>query len=436
MEALKPGDPGVVGRYRLSARLGQGRLGAVFLGKAKGGLPVAVRLVRPDLAADEKFMARFRRTMTAVRGVDGLHLAHVVDADPDATPPWLVTEYAPGVPLDAALRDHGPLDEEPLRALGSALSRALVALHAAKVTHQGLSAATVTLTPDGPRITDLGVPALLGLDATSALPAPEQATGGTVGPATDVFALGGLLCHAAGVAPYGKATSAELAQKVLRTTPDLAGLPKDFAELIARCLARRPDARPSADELVELFDGEDATGVGWLPAPIRDAVTKAAQVKPPRTKKPTPSAARAGAETVDAEQPNGRAGSVRGAGRDAAPKRKSEADTAEVGIDAAARAGAETVDAENPMAGAARKAGRRTAQEGRDAAETPVADGRPSGRPAAAAAAAAEPTVQAPKSAGRPGGSSAPAARGSASGAGSADRGTAARTPGRGTAEE
>ncbi|NUP31486.1 MAG: hypothetical protein HOU01_07180, partial [Streptomycetaceae bacterium] len=135
MEALKPGDPGVVGRYRLSARLGDGRLGAVFLGADEDGETVAVRLVRPDLAADAKFLGRFRKTTDAVRAVDGAHVARVLDADADGTPPWLAAEYAPGITLAEAVRDHGPLPEESLRALGSALARALAAVHEAKATH-------------------------------------------------------------------------------------------------------------------------------------------------------------------------------------------------------------------------------------------------------------------------------------------------------------
>lgn len=289
MEALRPGDPGVVGRYRLSARLGQGRLGAVFLGKAKSGGPVAVRLVRPDLATDTRFMGRFRTIAGRVRTVDGPFLARVVDADPDGTPPWLATEYTAGVPLDAALRDHGPLPEPALRALGGALARALAAVHEAKVVHQGLSATTVMLTADGPRITDLGLPALLGVDAGASLPAPEQATGGTVTAATDVFALAGVVCAAAGVAPYGKAGASDIAQKVLRTTPELDDLPGDLPALIARCLARRPDARPTAAELVDLFEADAPEGTAWLPEAVAAAVTKAAKARPPKSR-PTASA--------------------------------------------------------------------------------------------------------------------------------------------------
>ncbi|WP_436774747.1 protein kinase domain-containing protein [Yinghuangia sp. YIM S09857] len=397
MEALKPGDPGVVGRYRLSARLVQGRLGAVFLGKAKDGGTVAVRLVRPDLASDPKFVERFRRTVSAVREVDGLHLAHVLEADAEAN--WLVTEYAPGLPLDAALREHGALPEESIRSLGTALARALVAVHQAKVVHQGLGTGTVMLTQDGPQITDLGLPALLGADAERVFPAPEQATGGAVSAATDVFALAGLLCNAAGVHPYGKGTSTELAQKVLRTNPDLADLPEDLAAVLARCLARRPDARPSAAELVELFDGADATGIAWLPEPLRDAVTTAAHTplpKPPRkttAAKAAKSAASAGSAT------SSKAGASDAEARKAASAATVKTPERDAAADAAAAAPPENDTAPVAVAGSAPSAGV-PKQAAPPAA--PTVQVRKSGKGAAGnagsdAEAAAKATVEAPK---------------------------------------
>lgn len=370
MEALKPGDPGAVGRYRLSARLGgNGRLGTVFLGKSRDGGAVTIRLVRPDLAADRRFVERFRKTTDAVRRIDGLYLAHVLDADPDGTPPWLVAEYSPGITLDEAVRAHGPLPENALRALGTALSRALVAVHAAKVVHQGLAAGTVMLTPAGPQIIDLGLTALLGADASAALPAPEQATGGTVTPATDIFALAGVVCRAAGVAPYGDVDAAELAQRVLRTTPDLDGVPEDVADLLARCFARRPDARPTAAELAELFDGDDAAGTAWLPADVAVAVEAAARVKPPKAAKSAKSLATSGRQqggtpgghtAVGAEGSEGsdRADSAgRSAGsdtqgpadhRDDAVEDGSDNETVEVGVGVAVAAAVEDDDKTPP----------------------------------------------------------------------------------------
>lgn len=380
MEALKPGDPGVVGRYRLSARLGDGRLGAVFLGADDDGETVAIRLVRPDLAADAKFLGRFRKTTDAVRAVDGAHIARVVDADADGTPPWLAAEYAPGITLADAVRDHGPLPEESLRALGSALARALAAVHEAKVTHQGLSSATVQLTEHGPQITDLGISAMLGADASSALPAPEQATGGGVRPATDVFALAGVVCAAAGVAPYGDTTGPALAQKVLRSAPDLAGLPEDLVEIVAACLAKRPDARPSAAELAEMFDGEDATSAAWLPKAVRTAVAEA-----------TKTAAAAAAESAKK--------APKSAAKSAAKKTGNDATEANAGKDAANAAETESAngpakdDTREPAKKSAAKKASQSAAEASDAKAAPRAAANDTTKvaiPVAAAVAAAK----------------------------------------------
>ncbi|GCE00394.1 serine/threonine-protein kinase [Embleya hyalina] len=272
MDPLKPGDPGVVGRYRLSARLGRAGLGTVFLGRAPGGEQVAVKLVRSDLAADKKFLERFRTDMAAAREVGGTHVAHVLDADADGTPPWLVVEHVAGPSLEAAVEAHGAFPERTLRALGAGLAEGLAAVHEAGLTHRDLKPANVLLAADGPRVADYALARALGtagLNRTGVveipgLPAPEQVTGGSIGPAIDVFALGGVLCHAAGVAPFGTGSAAELAQRVVRETPDLTELPDWLREIVADCLKKRPTARPDAADLVARFAAADPA-TDWLP---------------------------------------------------------------------------------------------------------------------------------------------------------------------------
>jgi hypothetical protein len=93
MQPLTTGDPTMVGRYTLLGRLGSGGMGVVYQGRSPGGRLVAVKLVRADLARDPEFRIRFTRELQAARLVGGHHTAGVVDADPDADPPWLVTSY-------------------------------------------------------------------------------------------------------------------------------------------------------------------------------------------------------------------------------------------------------------------------------------------------------------------------------------------------------
>jgi serine/threonine protein kinase len=111
VEPLKPGDPTQIGAYRLHGRLGAGGMGQVFLGVSRGGRKVAVKVLRADLVTDAEFRARFAREVAAARTVNGFYTAPVVDADPDASPPWMVTAYVNGPSLDAAVAKRGPLSE-------------------------------------------------------------------------------------------------------------------------------------------------------------------------------------------------------------------------------------------------------------------------------------------------------------------------------------
>jgi hypothetical protein len=125
MASLQDSDPRHVAAYRLVERLAVGGMGIVYLGESPGGRLVAVKLIRPDLAGDPEFRARFRREVEAARLVSGFHTAAVVDADPDADPPWMVTQYVPGPSLDGRVRRDGPLGPAAVHQLAAALAEGL-----------------------------------------------------------------------------------------------------------------------------------------------------------------------------------------------------------------------------------------------------------------------------------------------------------------------
>ena len=96
-------------RARVLARLGRGGVGVVYRAIAADGSAVAVKVLRPELSADERFVARFRREARAARMLQGSHLASVLDAGQDGGRHYLVTQYLPG----GTLRDRlaaGPME--------------------------------------------------------------------------------------------------------------------------------------------------------------------------------------------------------------------------------------------------------------------------------------------------------------------------------------
>src|SRR5579859_6843166 len=157
MEALRPGDPATVGSYRLVGRLGAGGMGQVFLAETPGGRKVAVKLIHPSQARNPKFRERFAREVEAARRVGGFHTAQLVDADPQADPPWMVTAYIDGPSLEAAVNSGGPLPPDRVRALGAGLAEGLAAIHACGLVHRDLKPSNVILADDGPRIIDFGI---------------------------------------------------------------------------------------------------------------------------------------------------------------------------------------------------------------------------------------------------------------------------------------
>ncbi|MFE2767324.1 protein kinase [Streptomyces albidoflavus] len=288
-QSLAADDPLSVGGYRLAARLGAGGMGKVYLSHTPGGRPVALKVIRPEFAGDPEFRRRFAQEVRAAERVHGLSTAPVIDSDTEGPQPWLATAYVSGPTLASAVVDYGPLPATTVLLLAAGVAEALQVVHDADIVHRDLKPSNVLLAADGPRVIDFGIAraadatALTGSGVTVGTPAfmsPEQAAGRTVGPQSDVFALGQVAAFAALARPaHGDGPSHAVLYRIVHEDPDLAGLPAELDELVRSCLAKDPGERPSLSEVLALCSAASgATQLrrpeDWLPGALTTAIAQ------------------------------------------------------------------------------------------------------------------------------------------------------------------
>ncbi|MEU9300937.1 serine/threonine-protein kinase [Streptomyces sp. NPDC048269] len=305
-QPLAGDDPTTIAGYRLAAKLGAGGMGKVYLSYTPGGRPVAIKVIRPEFGEDAEFRRRFAQEVQSAQRVQGLFTAPVIDADTDGAQPWLATAYVPGPSLADAVVAHGALPVEAVLLLIAGMAEALHVIHGAGIVHRDLKPSNVLLAADGPRVIDFGIAyaadatSLTGSGVTIGTPsfmAPEQAAGRKVTPATDIFALGQVAAYAAtGTPAFGEGTSHGVLYRIVHEEPDLGGVPERLTELVTRCLAKDPEARPSLSEIIALCQAANAETVlrrpeDWLPAPVAADITVRAAAPAPVQTPPPPSAA-------------------------------------------------------------------------------------------------------------------------------------------------
>ncbi|MEN3535011.1 serine/threonine-protein kinase [Microbispora sp. ZYX-F-249] len=266
--ALRGGDPTFIGPYRIVRRLGAGGQGIVYLGTDGAGAPVAVKVLRPEIAADETTRSRFAREVAVAQRVASFCTAQFLAADLWSDPPYIVTEYVDGPSLQEEVARNGPRTGAALHRLAVGTATALTAIHEAGLVHRDFKPGNVLLGADGPRVIDFGIARALDATATvssqvvgtPAYMAPEQIKAAEVGPAADVFAWGAVITFAAtGRSPFAADTTHAVLYRVIDGEPDIAGVPEPLRALVARCLAKEPAQRPAMREvLMRLLGSADS----------------------------------------------------------------------------------------------------------------------------------------------------------------------------------
>jgi hypothetical protein len=285
MRALGDAEPRQVGRYRLLTELGQGGMGRVFLGYGPDGRLVAVKQVRAAVAEEDGFLARFRQEVAASRTVSGAYTAAVVDADTEGAAPWLASVFVPGPALQDAVDVTGVLPERPALRLAAGLASALIEVHRAGLVHRDLKPSNVLLTADGVRVIDFGIARAVDgentrltrsgwLIGSPGYMSPEQADGGELTTASDVFSLGSVLVMACmGASPFAGPSTPRTLYNVLHADPDLTTLPDGVRRIAALCLAKDPADRPAPDELLTEIGEITPSATPW-PADVHRMIDR------------------------------------------------------------------------------------------------------------------------------------------------------------------
>ncbi|GGL19090.1 serine/threonine-protein kinase [Planomonospora parontospora] len=199
--------------------------------------------------------------------------ARVLAADLDGETPYIASELIDGPSLRRIVEREGPLAGEALERLAIGTATALAAIHRSGIAHRDFKPDNVLLAPDGPRVVDFGIAKIIDESGTittravgtPAYMAPEQIAGERVGCPADVFAWGStMLFTATGRAPFGGETIVATLNRVINHEPDLSGLPEGLRAVVASCLRKDQDRRPTADEVLRHLLGhpaEDGAGI-------------------------------------------------------------------------------------------------------------------------------------------------------------------------------
>ena len=255
-------------RYTAHQVLGRGSAGTVWLGEGPEG-PVALKLLREDLASDQELVERFVRERAALLSLDHPKVVAVRDLVVDGNDLALVMQLVRGTDLRTRLEHERRFTPQAAAAVAADVADGLAAAHAAGIAHRDVKPENVLLDVNAPAgaggappalLTDFGVAKLIDSPrrtrATSVIGtpdyvAPEIVEGLPPRASVDIYALATVLYELlAGFTPFGGGhPGAVLRRHVTESVAPLPGIPDELWQLIHQCLAKAPASRLRAPEL-------------------------------------------------------------------------------------------------------------------------------------------------------------------------------------------
>ena len=268
---LAKGDE-LAGRFRIEGLLGIGGMGVVYRAFDLALLiPVAVKVLRSEVAGKPGAFDRFRQELLLSRLVSSPHVVRIHDiAQHDGR--WLISmDLIDGVPLDRRLDSNGPLPVDEALAIARQIALGLSAAHARKVIHRDLKPSNILIGTDGTAyVSDFGIARSLGtrgmtqtgsVVGTPDYLSPEQARAGPLDGRSDLYALGLILYEMLSGQPAfsGGTQSESLTQRMIGPPPSIRTLRADVPTWVERLLDRLLRSNPahrlqSADAVVAAID--------------------------------------------------------------------------------------------------------------------------------------------------------------------------------------
>ncbi|MFI7006732.1 serine/threonine-protein kinase [Streptomyces sp. NPDC050145] len=274
-------------RYTAHQILGRGSAGTVWLGEGPDG-PVAIKLLREDLASDQELVGRFVQERTALLSLDHARVVGVHDLVVDGNDLALVMDLIRGTDLRTRLDRERRLAPEAAVAIVADVAEGLAAAHAAGIVHRDVKPENILLDMQGPLgpggahpalLTDFGVAKLIDTPrrtraskvvGTPDYLAPEIIEGLPPRAAVDIYALATVLYELlAGFTPFGGGhPGAILRRHVTETVVPLPGIPDELWQLLVQCLAKAPASRLRASEMAARLRELQPLLVGMAPLDV------------------------------------------------------------------------------------------------------------------------------------------------------------------------
>ena len=270
-----------IGNYRVSQKLGEGGMGAVYLAEHPHiGKKVALKILHAEFASNNDVVSRFFNEAKAVNDIGHPNIVDIVDYGVLTTGPsgeglvYFIMEFLPGITLTELIRRESPLPPERALSICLQVADALSASHKSNIVHRDLKPDNIILIQRGRekdfvKLLDFGIAKLTGdqpgsrrtrtglVMGTPAYMSPEQCEGrGNVDHRADIYALGIVLYEMiTGRVPfYGEGYGEVLVQHLTQAPPPpstIRGLiPPHVEQVILKALEKRPEMRfPTMDEM-------------------------------------------------------------------------------------------------------------------------------------------------------------------------------------------